>query len=121
MRWTNTAMQNGYHYSFEELKGASAQIGALSADEWVATLEKAKDLAISLDMASQSNDDDFTDLASSAPSPSSIGANHSNGQDSSSYDMRNQLSKSQQGLDDPALKRHRFSKRQSRNGFGAAF
>lgn len=117
-----TPHQGGYHYSFEELKGANPEGGAASADGWIESLEKAKDIAVSQDMNSYGNDNDFADMTSTGLSPSSISGNRGNGQDGMDHnDKRSQLSKNQSGVDDPALKRHRFSKRQSRNGLGSAF
>lgn len=117
-----TFHQGGYHYSFEELKGANPEGGAASADGWIESLEKAKDMAVSQDMNSYGNDNDFADMTSTGLSASSTSGNRGNGQDGMDYnDKRSQLSKNQSGVDDPALKRHRFSKRQSRNGLGSAF
>ncbi|TQS33496.1 hypothetical protein Golomagni_06156, partial [Golovinomyces magnicellulatus] len=61
----NMVTQSGYHYNFEELKGTPVETGAVSAEEWVQTLDRAKDLAVSQDMLSQGSDNDFTDMASS--------------------------------------------------------
>lgn len=74
--------------------------------------------------SSYAGDNGFGDMNSSVSSPSSTlggrGA-YPDGFNVSDRSGRNHLSKSQGSLDDPAPKRNRFSKRQSRNGLGSAF
>lgn len=106
-------------------------------DDWVESLERAKDLALAQDISGGyfSVENGFGDLASGMSSPAStIGgrsAYHdaeglSGGFGVASNDRssgRNQLSKSQASLPDEvsSAKRNRFSKRQSKTGLGAAF
>jgi len=84
-------------------------------------------LAISQNLiGSYSSDNGFGDMSSSMSSPAStMGgglANYAEGGYSvSDRSGRNQLSKSQGSLEEVNVKRNRFSKRQSKNGLGAAF
>ncbi|KAH7320309.1 kinase-like domain-containing protein [Stachybotrys elegans] len=107
----------GYHYTFEDTKGStSSESGRPSAEEWIECLETAKEFA-----RSQNNDNGFSEMTSNMSSPAStIGgpANYPETHSSGDWTGRNHLSKSQASLDDPAPKRNRFSKRQSRNGLG---
>ncbi len=120
--------QGGVHYAFEEPKtsaSASPDGGQSSVDEWIASLERAKDLAVSQNLTgSYSSDNGFGDMPSSMSSPAStLGGRvtYPEGFAISDRSGRNQLSKSQASLDDNLnVKRNRFSKRQSKNGLGAA-
>ncbi|KAK5997378.1 Serine/threonine-protein kinase ksg1 [Cladobotryum mycophilum] len=100
----------GQHFTFEETKILAApESGRAFPDEWIESLERARDLAISQNAMS----DTFADMSSAVSSPSStLGGDRSS---------RNHLSKSQASLEDSTPKRNRFSKRQSRNGLGPAF
>ncbi|KAJ4401244.1 serine/threonine protein kinase [Neurospora sp. IMI 360204] len=141
----------GVHYTFEEPKSSEKQQkdkssegagrdGADSSkstvDEWIESLERAKDLALSQNLVG--SNDNFGDISmSSSPASSMVnigGGGHHNGRGHGNYSGgeggysisdrsgRNQLTKSQASLDDSSsVKRHRFSRRQSKNGLGAAF
>ncbi|KAL1873088.1 hypothetical protein VTK73DRAFT_1140 [Phialemonium thermophilum] len=115
----------GVHYTFEQPKSASNDAGSFSADEWIESLEKAKDLALSQSVVgSYGSDNGFGDMSSAMSSPAStLGgrANFPEGFSISDRSGRNQLSKSQGSLEEVNVKRNRFSKRQSKNGLGAAF
>lgn len=82
-------------------------------------------MALSQNMASQyGGDNGFAEMSSQVPSPAStIGGGRGNYSEGYGMDRqgRNHLSKNQGGSEDPAPKRNRFSKRQSRNGLGSAF
>lgn len=120
--------QNGTHYQFEQPKNSSSSsIEAGTADEWIEALEKAKDLAISQDLlGSYNTDNGFGDMNSSlTPSPASTLSRAMNFPDGgfnvSDRSGRNQLSKKEGSSEDQQTKKnHRFSKRQSKNGLGAA-
>jgi 3-phosphoinositide dependent protein kinase-1 len=96
-----------------------------SVDDWIESLERAKELAISQNLVgSYSSDNGFGDMSSSMSSPAStMGGRAALGEGYSISDRsgRNQLTKSQASLEDTNVKRNRFSKRQSKNGLGAAF
>ena len=138
--------QNGVHYTFEEPKGAhatnnnnsnNADGAKFSVDEWIDALERSKELAISQNVAASAAENGFGDMSSSMSSPAStmhgVGSsgapNFSADATGTGYTIsdrsgRNQLSKSQASLEDSSsinVKRNRFSKRQSKNGLGAAF
>ncbi|KAJ9138578.1 Pkinase-domain-containing protein [Coniochaeta hoffmannii] len=113
----------GIHYTFEEPKSSSAD-ARFSADEWIEALQRAKDLSMSFSGASYGSENGFGDMSSSMSSPSStLGgrATFPEGFSVSDRSGRNQLTKSQASLDETNVKRNRFSKRQSKNGLGAAF
>ncbi|KAL2159765.1 hypothetical protein VTH06DRAFT_1898 [Thermothelomyces fergusii] len=123
---------NGIHYTFEEPKSSQQSSDAkFSVDDWIEALERAKDLAISQNLVgTYNNDNGFGDMSSSMSSPAStMGgglASYNEGGGGGGYSVsdrsgRNQLSKSQGSLEEVNVKRNRFSKRQSKNGLGAAF
>ncbi|GAB1313629.1 serine/threonine protein kinase [Madurella fahalii] len=116
---------NGVHYTFEEPKSSQNEGAKFSVDEWIESLERAKDLAISQNVVGSYNSDNgFGDMSSSMSSPASTmggRANFPEGYSISDRSGRNQLNKSQASLEETNVKRNRFSKRQSRNGLGAAF
>lgn len=122
-----TLTQNGTHWTFEEPKLSQNNEGAkFSVDDWIDSLERAKDLAISQNLiGSYGGGDGFGDMSSSMSSPASTmggRANFSEGYSISDRSGRNQFNKSQASLDqETTVKRNRFSKRQSKNGLGAAF
>jgi 3-phosphoinositide dependent protein kinase-1 len=96
----------------------------MSVSDWIESLERAKDLALSQNsLGSYGNESAF---GSSMSSPASTLGGRSafpEGFSVSDRSQRNQLSKSQASLDreEPPVRRNRFSKRQSKNGLGAAF
>nr|CAD70304.1 related to 3-phosphoinositide dependent protein kinase-1 (PDK1) [Neurospora crassa] len=158
--WT-PQIQGGVHYTFEEPKssekqhkdksdkssdGGAGRDGANNSssskstvDEWIESLERAKDLALSQNLVG--SNDNFGDMSmSSSPAGSMVnigggGGHHHNGRGHGNFSGgeggysisdrsgRNQLTKSQASLDDSSsvTKRNRFSRRQSKNGLGAAF
>ncbi|CCC13624.1 hypothetical protein SMACR_07806 [Sordaria macrospora] len=161
----------GVHYTFEEPKssekssskdksndksssaaegeGGGGNSSKYTVDEWIESLERAKDLALSQNLVG--SNDNFGDMSMSSNSPASSMVNigsgnghhhnsgrghghHGNyggiglGEGGGGYSIsdrsgRNQLTKSQASLDDSSsvTKRNRFSRRQSKNGLGAAF
>ncbi|KAK4173602.1 putative Serine/threonine-protein kinase [Triangularia setosa] len=113
---------NGIHYQFEEPKSSQSEGAKFSVDDWIDSLQRAKDLALSQNLSSENG---FGDMSSSMSSPASTmggRATFPEGYSISDRSGRNQLSKSQGSLEDPTnVKRNRFSKRQSKNGLGAAF
>ena len=70
--------------------------------------------------SSYAGDNGFGDMTSSVSSPSSTLGGRGNYPEGYGQG-RSHLSKSQGSFEDPAPKRNRFSKRQSRNGLGSAF
>ncbi|KAK3944485.1 Serine/threonine-protein kinase ksg1 [Diplogelasinospora grovesii] len=120
----------GTHYAFEEPKSAQNDGSKFSVDEWIESLERAKDLAISQNLlGSYTGDNGFGEMSSAMSSPTStLGGRSTYPEGFSINDRsgRNQLTKSQPtksqaSLEETNVKRNRFSKRQSKNGLGAAF
>ncbi|OAA58857.1 Serine/threonine-protein kinase domain protein [Cordyceps fumosorosea ARSEF 2679] len=115
----------GNRYTFEENKGtAPSESGTSYAEEWISSLERARDLAISQNLVAQGGENGFSEMSSTVPSPSSTLGGRGNGPDSYSINerpARGHLTKGQGAAEEPAPKRNRFSKRQSRSGLGAAF
>lgn len=115
---------NGIHYQFEAPK--SSQHDAGTVDEWVEALERAKDLGLSQDLVGSFNSDNgFGDMSSSmSHSPASTLSRQvpypDGGFSISDRGGRNQLTKSQASLEEQQQKKHRFSKRSSKNGLGTA-
>lgn len=122
---SNLSLQGGQHYTFEETKSPSSwEGGRNSVEEWIDCLERARDLAISQNAASQAADEAFAEISSSVSSPAStLGGrtNYTEGFSVSDRSNRNHLSKGQNNTEETQSKRNRFSKRQSRNGLGSAF
>ncbi|KAF9869328.1 hypothetical protein CkaCkLH20_13195 [Colletotrichum karsti] len=117
----------GVHYTFEEPKGSSnSSENGSTADEWIESLERAKELAISQNLVgTYGGENGFADMSSAVSSPASTLGGRGAYPDSysvSDRSGRNHLSKSQASLEDTSsTKRNRFSKRQSKNGLGAQF
>ncbi|KAH8677727.1 kinase-like domain-containing protein [Xylariales sp. PMI_506] len=117
---------NGIHYTFEEPKPAnSLDPSRPTASDWIECLEQAKDMAVSQNATSAyNNENGFGDMSSTMSSPAStFGGNgaYSEGFSIGDRSSRHHLSKSQLSLEDNSSKRHRFSKRQSKQGLGSAF
>lgn len=112
----------GIHYTFEDVKPPSSfEPPRPTAEDWLETLQQARDFAVSLNLSrSYTSDNAFEGMSSSMSSPAStFGPDGYNINDRS---HRNHLSKSQASLEDTAnTKRNRFSKRQSKQGLGSAF
>jgi 3-phosphoinositide dependent protein kinase-1 len=113
-------------YVFEEPKSPTASDnGKFSVDDWVESLDQAKDMAISQNLAgSYSSDNGFGGMSSSMSSPSSTMGGRGmfpEGFTVSDRSGRHNMNKSQGSFEDiTPSKRHRFSKRQSKNPLGAA-
>lgn len=123
---TTNNSKAGMHYTFEDTKtGNSLDTYRPTADDWIECLEQAKELALN-QAGSYHNDNGFGDMSSTMSSPASTFAGNG-GYPTTDYSIsdrshRNHLSKSQASLDDMSTtKRHRFSKRQSKQGLGSAF
>ncbi|CAK7241934.1 MAG: serine/threonine protein kinase [Sporothrix thermara] len=103
----------GTHYVFEEPKQGGMEGGMAAVEDWIESLERAKDLAQSQNILASYRGEEFGDISSSMSSPAStIGG------------RMNHSGKSQNNGDDTIIserKRNRFSKRQSKNGLGAQF
>ncbi|KAK3683874.1 kinase-like domain-containing protein [Podospora appendiculata] len=110
----------GVHYTFEEPKSAAQADGAkFSCQEWIDSLERAKDLAMSQNLSgSYGGENGFGDTSSMSSPTSTMGgrSNFPEGFGISDRAGRNQLTKSQASLEETNVKRNRFSRRQSKNG-----
>jgi 3-phosphoinositide dependent protein kinase-1 len=123
------AQQRGMHYTFEDLKPGrdAGDQGRTTPDEWMESIERAKELAMSQNMLGSYNSETGFDLSSSVSSPTStLGGGIANvypeGFSVADRNGRKNLSKSQASLSqEDTTKRHRFSKRQSKNGLAAVF
>ncbi|RFU34560.1 hypothetical protein B7463_g1814, partial [Scytalidium lignicola] len=123
----------GTQYTFEDLKsgiGKGEQTKS-SAEEWIESIERAKDIALSQSTTGSYNTDNAFDMESSVSTPTSTlhgGSIYPDGFNTGDRTGRNHLSKSQASLagDEQfdakaASKRNRFSKRQSKNGLSTPF
>ncbi|OBR03718.1 Serine threonine protein [Colletotrichum higginsianum IMI 349063] len=127
-RRSSKIRQGGVHYTFEEPKGSSnSSENGSTANDWIESLERAKELALSQNPTGSYAGDNGFDMSSAVSSPSSTlggraGA-YPDGFSVSDRSGRNHLSKSQASLEESAsnTKRNRFSKRQSKNGLGQQF
>lgn len=116
----------GNHYTFEEPKGStSPDSGQSFAQQWIESLESARDLALMYGTDAYGSDSDFGEMRQqlAGQSPGNGGSSHyPEGYGTSERSSRSHLSKSQASFDDTPHKRsHRFSKRSSRNGLDSAF
>ncbi|KFZ06852.1 hypothetical protein V501_07026 [Pseudogymnoascus sp. VKM F-4519 (FW-2642)] len=115
---------HGTHYSFEEPRSSnsSSDLGRTAPEEWIETLDSAKDFAMSQSMlGSYNNDSNFAEMSSSVSSPTSTlggGNTYPEGMGVTDRNGRKNLTKNQE---DAPPKRHRFSKRQSKSGLAAVF
>ncbi|KAI8630848.1 Pkinase-domain-containing protein [Xylariaceae sp. FL1651] len=112
----------GYHYTFEEVKAPSSlDPPGPTPDDWIESLQQAKDFALSMNVSgSYASDNGFGEISSSMSSPASTFGPDSYSVNDRSH--RNHLSRSQASLEDTGTsKRNRFSKRQSKQGLGSAF
>lgn len=87
------------------------------------SIERAKDLAISQNMTGSYGNEMDMGSSVSSPTNSTLGGGSVYPEGFSVVDRngRNHLSKSQASLGTEETKRHRFSKRQSKNGLAAVF
>lgn len=113
----------GYHWTFEDIKAPSSlDPPGPTPDDWIETVQQAKDIAVSMNGTSgpYTSDNGFGEISSSMSSPAStFGPEGYNVGDRS---HRNPLTRSQASLEDATTtKRNRFSKRQSKQGLGPAF
>ena len=119
-------LQQDKHYSFEDPKSAGSDglATSASAQEWIDTIEKARELALSQNLtASYSGDDALKDL-SSGPSSSTRGLDLDSPGPMETESMssgRHMLQKHIPNNDDSFMGRKRFSKRQSKSGLAAVF
>ena len=118
--------QNDKHYSFEDPKSSSSDGSATSASaqEWLDTIETAREIAFSQNLStSYSGDDALKDLQSGAPTSSRALDLDEPGplENGPSSNSRHTLQKHQTGTDDSFKGRKRFSKRQSKSGLAAVF
>lgn len=119
----SNGLQHGTHYSFEEPRSSnSSDVGRTTPDEWIETLDSAKDFAMSQSMlGSYNNDSNFAEMSSSVSSPTSTlggGNTYAEGMGGGDRNGRKNLTKNPE---DAPPKRHRFSKRQSKSGLAAVF
>lgn len=120
----------GTHYTFEDTKTSitTGDPSKSSAQEWLESIERAKDMALSQSMVGSYTSEGGFDMSSSVSSPSSTLQGNSiypEGFNVTDRSGRNHLTKSQASLSEDtsekAQKRHRFSKRQSKNGLSTPF
>ena len=126
--------QRGTHYTFEDLRTATPiDSSRTTAEEWIETLDAAKDFAMSQNMSRGGEDRVFGDMESGVSSPTStlgggsIYPGEYEGRGHSGHGGRRNLTKSQASLQGPDVptegkeRKHRFSKRSSKNGLAAVF
>jgi 3-phosphoinositide dependent protein kinase-1 len=123
-------LQRGVHYTFEDTKTSitTGDPSKSSAQEWIESIERAKDMALSQSMMGSYTSENGFDMGSSVSSPSSTlqGNNiYPEGFNAQDRGGRNILTKSQASLSEEhsekPQKRNRFSKRQSKNGLSTPF
>lgn len=119
----SNGLQHGTHYSFEEPRSSnnSSDLGRTTPEEWLETLDSAKDFAMSQSMLGSYNNDSNFEMSSSVSSPTSTlggGNTYPEGMGVTDRNGRKNLTKNQE---DAPPKRHRFSKRQSKSGLAAVF
>jgi 3-phosphoinositide dependent protein kinase-1 len=124
--------QGDVHYRFEEPKTTSVEASRYAAEDWVESLDRAKDLALSHSRSAHASSDNIggVELSSTMSSPASTLTGRAGAVYPEGFGImgdrsgRNQLTKSQGSLDRDDMgnaRRNRFSKRQSKSGLGAQF
>ncbi len=132
--------QRGTHYTFEDPRSSTPDPGRTTAEEWLETLESAKNFAMSQKMLVTNNERDNFDMESGVSSPASTLGGSAVYPESSNNEGRHgrrNLTKSQASLGMGVLndmgeggegqdkekkeRKHRFSKRSSKNGLAAVF
>lgn len=119
-RCANNSEQGGTHYTFEEPKStpSSQETQTSHAEEWIESLERAKELAISQSLIG--TDSGFADMSSAVSSPASTLGGRAGYPEGFGVSDRSNRPHGKGALGDEA-KKNRFSKRQSKNGLGSAF
>lgn len=116
---TDHASQRDKRFVFEDPKPSSSNFGAtaLSAQEWLDTLDRAKEMA----SRNNSGDEAFRDLSSGMSSQTNTLDRSSETQGEGPPGGRSTLIKHQTGDTESAKGRKRFSRRHSKNGLAAVF
>lgn len=121
-------LQRGIHYTFEDIRSSkdTGDSGRTTPEEWIESIERAKEFAMSQNMLGSYSSDTGFDMSSSVSSPAStlgggIASIYPEGFSVADRGGRKNISKSQASLQEDSTKRHRFSKRQSKNGLAAVF
>ena len=112
-------------YTFDDVRASTNPVESskASAEDWIATLDRARDIALAQDVAGSYHSDNGLEMDSSRSSPNST--IHGGAYPKSSDRLRNNLTRSQASLNEESSetkkKAHRFSKRQSKNGLSTPF
>jgi 3-phosphoinositide dependent protein kinase-1 len=121
-------LQRGMHYTFEDTRSSkdNGDSSKTIPEEWIESIERAKELAISQNMLGPYSGDAGFNMSSSVSSPTStlgggIASIYPEGFSVTDRSGRKNISKSQASLQEDSTKRHRFSKRSSKNGLAAVF
>ncbi|TQS38623.1 hypothetical protein Golomagni_00868 [Golovinomyces magnicellulatus] len=121
---------NGMHYTFDDTKTSmsTGEPSRGSAQEWVESIKRAKEIALSRSMNESYNMETGFEVASPASSPSGTafsGGNHAESISVNDRPSRGHLTKNQTqfvGEDaEKPVKKSRFSRRQSKNGLSVPF
>jgi 3-phosphoinositide dependent protein kinase-1 len=124
LKISNFLPQRDKHFVFEEPKSTSSTAGtaATSIQEWIDTLDRAKDWALSQQNSAYSGDE-YRDLSSAFSSQTNTLDHSSEFQgEHASTPGRSTLQKSVAAADSESIKgKKRFSKRHSKNGLAAVF
>ncbi|KAJ5211986.1 Serine/threonine-protein kinase PKH2 [Penicillium cinerascens] len=111
------------HYVFEDPKPSSSNIGstAVSAQEWLDALDRAREMGLNHQGGSYSADDAFRDLSSGFSSHANTLERNSELQNEHSSHQPGRLIKHQATDSESTKGKKRFSRRHSKNGLAAVF
>ncbi|GKZ20385.1 pkb-activating kinase-like protein [Aspergillus brasiliensis] len=111
------------HFVFEDPKPSSGNVGAtaLSAQEWLDSLDRAREMALSQQGNGSYSDDAFRDLSSGLSSHANTLDRSSEIQNESAPAGRATLVKHQNTDTESVKGKKRFSRRHSKNGLAAVF
>jgi 3-phosphoinositide dependent protein kinase-1 len=111
------------HFVFEDPKPSSSNIGstAVSAQEWLDALDRAREMGLAQQGGPYSTDDTFRDLSSGFSSHANTLERNSELQSEHSPHQPGRLIKHQATDSESTKGKKRFSKRHSKNGLAAVF
>jgi 3-phosphoinositide dependent protein kinase-1 len=120
---TNLSIQRDKHFVFEDPRSTTSNVAAsaMSTQEWLDTLDRAKEMALSQQGSVYSSDEPFRDLSSGLSSHANTLDHSSECHGEGSSAGRSTLVKHSTTDSESVKGKKRFSRRHSKNGLSAVF